>query len=106
MLLVILGFTQLTSLYSLVSLSNLGFTQLNSVNISVSSESLCNPWFNSVKLGLFFGQFQCNFYSVNTPFMLTKEGLALTKVRFMHTKSPYDFLVNSLGYTQLDLINC
>ena len=37
--------------------------------------------------------------------MLTKEQLALTKERFMHTKSPYDFLVNFLGYTRLNLTN-
>ena len=37
--------------------------------------------------------------------MLTKERLALTKERFMHTKSPYDFLVNFLGYTRLNLTN-
>ena len=37
--------------------------------------------------------------------MLTKEWLALTKERFMHTKSPYDFLVNFLGYTRLNLTN-
>ena len=37
--------------------------------------------------------------------MLTKERLALTKERFTHTKIPYDFLVNFLGYTQLNLTN-
>ena len=37
--------------------------------------------------------------------MLTKERLALTKERFTHTKSPYDFLVNFLGYTRLNLTN-
>ena len=53
-ILVILGFTQLISLYCSVKL--LGFTRLNSVNVSVSSESLCNPRFNNlVKLGLFLG---------------------------------------------------
>ena len=36
---------------------------------------------NSVKLGLFLSQFQCNFYLVYTWFTLTKE-------QFMHTKSP------------------
>ena len=55
LLLVILGFTRLTSLYSSVSLSNLGFPWLNSVHVSVSSQSLCNLRFNSVKLGLFLG---------------------------------------------------
>ena len=37
--------------------------------------------------------------------MLTKERLALTKERFTHTKSPYDFLANFLGYTRLNLTN-
>ena len=37
--------------------------------------------------------------------MLTKEWLALTKDRFTHTKSPYDFLANFLGYTWLNLTN-
>ena len=37
--------------------------------------------------------------------MLTKEQLALTKERFTHTNSPYDFLVYFLGYTQLNLTN-
>ena len=37
--------------------------------------------------------------------MFTKERLALTKERFMHTKSPYDFRVNFLGYTRLNLTN-
>ena len=37
--------------------------------------------------------------------MLTKEQLALTKEQFMHTNSPYDFLVNFLGYTWLNLTN-
>ena len=90
LLLVILGFTRLTSLCSSVSLSNLGFTRLNSVNVSVSSESLCNPQFDSVELGLSVGYFQCNFYSVNTRFMLTKEW----------------FLVNFFGHTRLNLTNC
>ena len=29
----------------------------------------------------------------------------LTKEQFTHTKSPYDFLVNFLGYTRLNLTN-
>ena len=29
----------------------------------------------------------------------------LTKERFTHTKSPYDFLINFLGYTWLNLTN-
>ena len=29
----------------------------------------------------------------------------LTKEQFTHTKSPYDFLFNFLGYTQLNLTN-
>ena len=37
--------------------------------------------------------------------MLTKERLALTKERFMHTKSSQDFLVNFLSYTCLNLTN-
>ena len=37
--------------------------------------------------------------------MLTKEQLALTKEWFMHNKSPYDFLVNFLGYTRLNPTN-
>ena len=53
--------------------------------MSVSSESPCNPPFNSVKLGLFLGQFKCNFYSVNTWFTLTKERLTLIKEWFTHT---------------------
>ena len=37
--------------------------------------------------------------------MLTKEWLALTKEQFTHTKSPYGFLVNFLGYTWLNFTN-
>ena len=37
--------------------------------------------------------------------MLTKERLVLTKEQFTHTKSPYDFLFNFLGYTRLNLTN-
>ena len=50
------------------------------------SEYLWNPLLNSVELGLFLGQFQCDFYLVNTRFTLTKERLALTKERFMYLK--------------------
>ena len=35
--------------------------------------------------------------------MLTKEWLVLTKERFTHTKSPYDFLFNFINYTRLNL---
>ena len=41
----------------------------------------------------------------NTRFTLTEEWLALTKEHFMNTKSPYNFLVNFLCYTWLNLTN-
>ena len=37
--------------------------------------------------------------------MLTKEWLALTKERFTHIKSSYDFLFSFLSYTRLNLTN-
>ena len=37
--------------------------------------------------------------------MLTKEWLALTKEWFTQAKSPYEFLVNLLNYTWLNLTN-
>ena len=79
--LLILAFPQLLLVYFLVSCSYFSVS-------CCPSESLCNPQFNSVQLGLFFGKFQCDFYLVNTRFMLFKEQLVPTKERFTHTKSP------------------
>ena len=72
---------------SQLSLSDLGFTWLNMADVSVSSECHCNSRFNSIQISLLLGQFQCDFYSTNTRFTLTKERLALNKERFTHTKS-------------------
>ena len=63
----------------------LGLTWLNSVYFLVTSSVI----FTRLILGL------CSI-----------ERLALTKERFMHTKSPEDFLINFLGYTRLNLNNC
>ena len=42
---------------------------------------------------------------VNTWFTLTKEWLALTKEQFLDTRGSYNFLVNFLGFTWLNLTN-
>ena len=88
--LVILGFPRLILVYFLrfsLSLPKFGCTWLNLANVSVSSEILCSLWLKSVQLGLFLGYFHCDFYLINTRFVLTKEWLVHTKERFIHTIS-------------------
>ena len=88
--LVILGFPRLILVHFLrfsLSLPKFGCTWLNLANVSVSSEILCSLWLKSVQLGLFLSYFHCDFYLINTRFVLTKEWLVHTKERFIHTIS-------------------